>query len=105
MKTTNRHILRLKKAIQEYRGNMNIIYKGGKSHKNAYGLSRSSLDNVKRNKDYYPEEADKLPIHFMEIDRKKKIRFSEWEPGSGTPDTNKSEKEETEAPILGNNFL
>ncbi|MBW0531618.1 hypothetical protein O181_071333 [Austropuccinia psidii MF-1] len=37
MKTTNRHMLRWKIAIQEYRGNMTIIYKEGKSHKNADG--------------------------------------------------------------------
>ncbi|MBW0508934.1 hypothetical protein O181_048649 [Austropuccinia psidii MF-1] len=39
MKTTNRHMSRWQTAIQEYRGNMTIIYKEGKSHKNAYGLS------------------------------------------------------------------
>ncbi|MBW0479784.1 hypothetical protein O181_019499 [Austropuccinia psidii MF-1] len=38
MKTTNRHMLRWKIAIQEYRGNMTIIYKEGKVHKNADGL-------------------------------------------------------------------
>ncbi|MBW0546389.1 hypothetical protein O181_086104 [Austropuccinia psidii MF-1] len=32
MKTTNRHILSRQIAIQEYRGNMNIIYNQGKSH-------------------------------------------------------------------------
>ncbi|MBW0504707.1 hypothetical protein O181_044422 [Austropuccinia psidii MF-1] len=40
MNTTNRHILRWQIAIQEYRGNMTIIYKEGKSHTNADGLSR-----------------------------------------------------------------
>ncbi|MBW0465112.1 hypothetical protein O181_004827 [Austropuccinia psidii MF-1] len=35
MKTTNRHILRWQIAIQEYRGNMTIIYKEGRSHTNA----------------------------------------------------------------------
>ncbi|MBW0540024.1 hypothetical protein O181_079739 [Austropuccinia psidii MF-1] len=49
MKTTNRHMLRWKIAIKEYRGNMNIIYKEGKSHNNADGLSRWPLDNVKGN--------------------------------------------------------
>ncbi|MBW0570941.1 hypothetical protein O181_110656 [Austropuccinia psidii MF-1] len=38
MKTTNRHMLRWQIAIQEYRGNMTIIYKEGKSHTNADGL-------------------------------------------------------------------
>ncbi|MBW0462640.1 hypothetical protein O181_002355 [Austropuccinia psidii MF-1] len=37
MKTTNIHILRWQIAIQEYRGNMTIIYKEGKSHTNADG--------------------------------------------------------------------
>ncbi|MBW0531169.1 hypothetical protein O181_070884 [Austropuccinia psidii MF-1] len=37
MKTTNRHMLRWKIAIQEYRGNMTIIYKEGKGHTNAVG--------------------------------------------------------------------
>ncbi|MBW0578399.1 hypothetical protein O181_118114 [Austropuccinia psidii MF-1] len=37
MKTTKRHMLRWQIAIQEYRGNMTIIYKEGKSHNNADG--------------------------------------------------------------------
>ncbi|MBW0582208.1 hypothetical protein O181_121923 [Austropuccinia psidii MF-1] len=37
----------------------------------------------------------------MEIDRRKNLRFSEWEPGSGTPETYQSEPEETKTPILG----
>ncbi|MBW0482573.1 hypothetical protein O181_022288 [Austropuccinia psidii MF-1] len=37
MKTTNRHMLRWQIAMQEYRGNMTIIYKEGKSHTNADG--------------------------------------------------------------------
>ncbi|MBW0505384.1 hypothetical protein O181_045099 [Austropuccinia psidii MF-1] len=35
MKTTNRHMLRWQTAIQEYRGNMTIIYKEGRSQTNA----------------------------------------------------------------------
>ncbi|MBW0561396.1 hypothetical protein O181_101111 [Austropuccinia psidii MF-1] len=77
MKTTNRHILRWQIAIQEYRGKMTIIYKEGKSHTNADGLSRWPFDNVKRNPAYDSEVAAKVPIHFMEIDRKKNFRFSE----------------------------
>ncbi|MBW0472985.1 hypothetical protein O181_012700 [Austropuccinia psidii MF-1] len=49
MKTTNRHILRWKIVLQEYRGNMNIIYKEGKSHTKADGLRSCSLNNVKSN--------------------------------------------------------
>ncbi|MBW0510530.1 hypothetical protein O181_050245 [Austropuccinia psidii MF-1] len=37
MKTTNRHMLRWQRAIQEYRANMTIIYKEGKIHTNADG--------------------------------------------------------------------
>ncbi|MBW0504201.1 hypothetical protein O181_043916 [Austropuccinia psidii MF-1] len=37
MNTTNRHMLRWKIAIHEYRGNMTIIYKEGKIHTNADG--------------------------------------------------------------------
>ncbi|MBW0573937.1 hypothetical protein O181_113652, partial [Austropuccinia psidii MF-1] len=101
MKTTNRHMLRWKIAIQEYRGNMTIIYKEGKSHTNADGLSRWPLDNVKSNPAYDPEVAAKIPIHFMEIDRKKNFRFSEWSPGSGTFDSGNTDSEGTETPILG----
>ncbi|MBW0551374.1 hypothetical protein O181_091089 [Austropuccinia psidii MF-1] len=77
-------MLSCKIAIQEYRGNMNIIYKEGKSHTNSDGLSRWPLDNFKRNPAYDPEVAAKIPIHFMEIDRRKNFRFSEWAPGSDT---------------------
>ncbi|MBW0530996.1 hypothetical protein O181_070711 [Austropuccinia psidii MF-1] len=37
MKTTNRHMLWWRIAIQEYRGNMTIIYKEAKTHTNADG--------------------------------------------------------------------
>ncbi|MBW0575235.1 hypothetical protein O181_114950 [Austropuccinia psidii MF-1] len=101
MKTTNRHILRWKIAIQEYRGNMTIIYKEGKSNTNADGLSKWPLDIVKRNPAYDPEVAAKITIHFMEIDRNKNFRFSEWSPESGTPDSGNTNSGATEAPILG----
>ncbi|MBW0480246.1 hypothetical protein O181_019961 [Austropuccinia psidii MF-1] len=87
MKTINRHMLRWQIAIQEYRGNMNIIYKEGKSHTNADGLSRWPLDNVKSNPAYYPEVAAKIPLHFMEIDRRQNFKCCEWAPESGTPDS------------------
>ncbi|MBW0498825.1 hypothetical protein O181_038540 [Austropuccinia psidii MF-1] len=75
MKTTNRHMLRWQIAIQEYRGNITIIYKEGKIHTNTDGLSRCLLDNSKSNPAYDPEVAAKIPIHFMEIDRKKTLDF------------------------------
>ncbi|MBW0479757.1 hypothetical protein O181_019472 [Austropuccinia psidii MF-1] len=101
MKTTNRHMLRWKIAIQEYRGNMTIIYKEGKSNTNADGLSRWPLDNVKSNPAHYPEVAAKIPIHFMKKDTKKNFRFSKWAPKSGTLDTGKTDSEGKETPILG----
>ncbi|MBW0530685.1 hypothetical protein O181_070400 [Austropuccinia psidii MF-1] len=101
MKTTNIHMLRWHTAIQEYIGNMNIIYKEGKIHTNADGLSRWPLENVKSNQAYYPEVAAKIAIHFMEIERKKNFRFSEWAPESGTPDSRNTDSEGTENPILG----
>ncbi|MBW0521193.1 hypothetical protein O181_060908 [Austropuccinia psidii MF-1] len=77
MKTINRHMLRLQIAIQEYRGNINIIYKEGKIHTNSDGLRRWPLDNVKSNPDYEVEVAAKITIHFMEIDRRKNFKFAE----------------------------
>ncbi|MBW0466138.1 hypothetical protein O181_005853 [Austropuccinia psidii MF-1] len=99
MKTTNRHMLRWQIDVQEYRGNMNIIHKEGKSHTNADGLSRWPQDNVKRNPAYDHEVASKIPIQFME--RRWSFRFSEWAQGSGTLDSGKTESEGTETPILG----
>ncbi|MBW0471690.1 hypothetical protein O181_011405 [Austropuccinia psidii MF-1] len=88
-------------AIKEYRGNITIIYKEGKIHTNADGLSRGPLNNVKGNPAYYPEVAAKNPIHFMEIDRRKNIRFSEWAPESGTPNSGDTDSEGTKTTILG----
>ncbi|MBW0501306.1 hypothetical protein O181_041021 [Austropuccinia psidii MF-1] len=87
MKTTNRHLFRWQIAIQEYMGHMTIIYKEGKSHSNAYGLSRWPLENVKSNPACDPEVAARIPIHFVEIDRGENFRFSEWEPECGTPNS------------------
>ncbi|MBW0583549.1 hypothetical protein O181_123264 [Austropuccinia psidii MF-1] len=101
MKTTNRHMLRWQIAIQEYRGNMTSIYKEGKIHTHADGLCRWPMDNFKRNPAYDSEVAAKIPIHFMEIDRKKNFRFSEWAPEGGTPDSGNTISEGTETPILG----
>ncbi|MBW0507027.1 hypothetical protein O181_046742 [Austropuccinia psidii MF-1] len=80
---------------------MTIIYKEGTSHTNADGLSRWPLDNVKSNPAYDPEVAAEIPIHFMEIDRKKNFTFSEWAPEIGTPDRGNTNSEGTETPILG----
>ncbi|MBW0464933.1 hypothetical protein O181_004648 [Austropuccinia psidii MF-1] len=101
METTDRHMLRWQIAIQEYRGNMTIIFKEGRIHTNADGLSRWPLDNVKSNPAYDPEAAAKIPIHFMKINRKKNFRFFEWAPESGTLDRGNTDSEGTETPILG----
>ncbi|MBW0471765.1 hypothetical protein O181_011480 [Austropuccinia psidii MF-1] len=88
-------------AIQEYIGIMTIIYKEGKSNTHSDHLSRWQLDNFKRKPAYDPELAAKIPIHFMEIDRRKNFRFSELAPEGGTPDVEDTESEGTETPILG----
>ncbi|MBW0467192.1 hypothetical protein O181_006907 [Austropuccinia psidii MF-1] len=80
---------------------MTIIYKEGKPHTTAYGLIICSLDNVKRSPAYDPEVAAKIPIHFIKIDRRKNFKFSEWAPELGTPDSDKTEPQEKETPILG----
>ncbi|MBW0516009.1 hypothetical protein O181_055724 [Austropuccinia psidii MF-1] len=87
-------------AIQEYRENMTNIYKEVKSHTKAYGLRRWPLDNVKSNPAYDPEVAANIPTHFMEIDRRKNFKFSEWAPEGGTPDSGNTYSEGTETPIL-----
>ncbi|MBW0481078.1 hypothetical protein O181_020793 [Austropuccinia psidii MF-1] len=98
MKTTNRHILRWKIGIQDYRGNMPIIYKEGKSHTTAYDLSRGLLDSFKRNPAYDSEVEAKIHIHLMEVDRRKNFRFSEWALGSGTPDSGDTDSEGKKLP-------
>ncbi|MBW0474972.1 hypothetical protein O181_014687 [Austropuccinia psidii MF-1] len=103
MKTTNRQMLKWKIAIQEYRGNITIIYKEFKSHTNAHGLSKCPLHNVKSNLAHEPEVAADIPIHFMKRDRRKNFRFSEWAPGSGTSDSGNIDSEGTETPIFGIN--
>ncbi|MBW0580630.1 hypothetical protein O181_120345 [Austropuccinia psidii MF-1] len=68
MKTPNRHMLRWQIAIQEYRGNMNIVHKDGNIHKNADGLSRWKLPNNLHNPAYVPEEASpQIPIEGISI--------------------------------------
>ncbi|MBW0516592.1 hypothetical protein O181_056307 [Austropuccinia psidii MF-1] len=68
MKTPNRHLLRWQIAIQEYRGNMTIVHKAGKIHKNADGLSRWELANTPDNPAYVPLEAEpQIPIKGINI--------------------------------------
>ncbi|MBW0508186.1 hypothetical protein O181_047901 [Austropuccinia psidii MF-1] len=42
-----------------------------------------------------------IPIPFMEINRKKNFRFSEWAPEGSTLDSGNTDSEETETPIRG----
>ncbi|MBW0551161.1 hypothetical protein O181_090876 [Austropuccinia psidii MF-1] len=68
MKTPNRHMLRWQIAIQEYRGNMNIVHKAGNIHKNTDGLSRWALANTPDNPPYVPLEAKpQIPIEGIDI--------------------------------------
>ncbi|MBW0465776.1 hypothetical protein O181_005491 [Austropuccinia psidii MF-1] len=79
---------------------MTITYKEVKIHTYADGVSQWPLENVKSNRDFDPEVAANIPIHFMEIDRKKNLILFEWAPASVIPDTHQSESEEIETPIL-----
>ncbi|MBW0555531.1 hypothetical protein O181_095246 [Austropuccinia psidii MF-1] len=56
MTTPNRHMLRWKISIQEYRVNMTIAHKSGNIHKNADGLSRWALENTPENLAWVPQE-------------------------------------------------
>ncbi|MBW0487125.1 hypothetical protein O181_026840 [Austropuccinia psidii MF-1] len=80
---------------------MTIIHKEGKSHTNADGLCRWPLYNVKGSPAYDPELEARIPIHFIEIDRKKNFRFPELVPEGGTPDSGNTSSEGTKTAILG----
>ncbi|MBW0527404.1 hypothetical protein O181_067119 [Austropuccinia psidii MF-1] len=53
--TEARHMLRWQIPIQEYRGNMTIVYKSGNIHKIADGLSRWALENAPENPAWVPQ--------------------------------------------------
>ncbi|MBW0552414.1 hypothetical protein O181_092129, partial [Austropuccinia psidii MF-1] len=62
------HMLRWQMAIQEYRGNMTIVHKGGNIDKNADGLSICPLPNSIDNPAYVPEEASpQIPIEGISV--------------------------------------
>ncbi|MBW0531319.1 hypothetical protein O181_071034 [Austropuccinia psidii MF-1] len=68
MKTPNRHMLRRQIVIQVNRGNMIIVHKEGRIHKNYDGLSRWELANTPDNPDYVPLEAEpQIPIEGINI--------------------------------------
>ncbi|MBW0528012.1 hypothetical protein O181_067727 [Austropuccinia psidii MF-1] len=85
------------KGLGQYISRRNIR----RLHTNSDGLTRCPLDNVKSNPAYDPEVVAKLPIHFIEIEWRKNLRFSEWAPEGSTPDSEETESEGTETPILG----
>ncbi|MBW0556924.1 hypothetical protein O181_096639 [Austropuccinia psidii MF-1] len=61
-------MLRWQIAIQEYRGNMNIVHKAGNIHNYSDGLSRWVLDNTPYNPAYVPLEAEpQIPIEGIKI--------------------------------------
>ncbi|MBW0514469.1 hypothetical protein O181_054184 [Austropuccinia psidii MF-1] len=63
MKNPNRHMLRWQIAIQEYRGNMNIVNRAGNIHKNSDDLIRWELPNQPDNSAYVPTSAEpQIPI-------------------------------------------
>ncbi|MBW0502266.1 hypothetical protein O181_041981 [Austropuccinia psidii MF-1] len=67
-KTLNRHIIRWKIAIQEYRGNMTIVHEDGNIHRNSDGLRIGPLQNNIDNPDYVPKEASpQIPIEEIYI--------------------------------------
>ncbi|MBW0471559.1 hypothetical protein O181_011274 [Austropuccinia psidii MF-1] len=68
MKKPTRNMLRWQIAIQEYRGNMTIVHKGGNINKNADGLSRWQLPNKIDNPAYVTEEGSpQIPIEGMSV--------------------------------------
>ncbi|MBW0548896.1 hypothetical protein O181_088611 [Austropuccinia psidii MF-1] len=88
MKTPDRHMLRWKIAIQEYRGNMSLVHKDGNIHKNAYGLCRWPLLNNINNPAYLPGEASpQIPIEGISVTDLKPT-FLEEERNSYTQDRN-----------------
>ncbi|MBW0593241.1 hypothetical protein O181_132956 [Austropuccinia psidii MF-1] len=51
-------MLRWQNSIQEYRGNMTIVHKSGKIHKNADALGRLALENAPENPAWVPQEEN-----------------------------------------------
>ncbi|MBW0466837.1 hypothetical protein O181_006552 [Austropuccinia psidii MF-1] len=94
-------MLRWQIDIQDYRGNMITISKEAKIHKNALFLSRWPTDNFKSNPAYYSEVVAKISVHFMELERRRTFRFSEWAPAGDNPDSHQSSKVKKETAILG----
>ncbi|MBW0556021.1 hypothetical protein O181_095736 [Austropuccinia psidii MF-1] len=68
METPNRHMLKWKIAIQQFRGNMTIVHKAGNIHRSSDGLSRWALANTPDNPAYVILEAEpQIPIEGTNI--------------------------------------
>ncbi|MBW0531501.1 hypothetical protein O181_071216 [Austropuccinia psidii MF-1] len=55
-------MLRWQIAIQEYRGNMNIVQKSENIYKNSDGLSRWDLENTPENPELVPQEKNHIEV-------------------------------------------
>ncbi|MBW0534132.1 hypothetical protein O181_073847 [Austropuccinia psidii MF-1] len=60
MKAPERHMLKWKISITEYRGNMTINHNSGNLHKNADCLSRWALANTPENPAWVPQEENHI---------------------------------------------
>ncbi|MBW0582332.1 hypothetical protein O181_122047 [Austropuccinia psidii MF-1] len=81
-------MLRWKIAIQEYRGNMTIVYKDGNIQRNVDGISRWPLQNKIDNPAYVPEEdSPQTPIEGISVTDMNTTFFIELR-NSGTQDKN-----------------
>ncbi|MBW0557292.1 hypothetical protein O181_097007 [Austropuccinia psidii MF-1] len=68
LNTPSRHIFRWQIAVQEHRGNITMVHKGGNIHKNADGLSICALPNTSDNPVYVPTSAEpQIPIEGINI--------------------------------------
>ncbi|MBW0505670.1 hypothetical protein O181_045385 [Austropuccinia psidii MF-1] len=68
MKDPNRHMLRWQIAMHEYRSNITIVHKAGKTHKNADRLSRWALANTPDSPaDVTLEAITQIPIEGLNI--------------------------------------
>ncbi|MBW0553529.1 hypothetical protein O181_093244 [Austropuccinia psidii MF-1] len=68
MRTPNRHMLRWKISIQEYRGKMTKVNKSGNLHNNSDSFSRWELLNTPYNPSYVPANSKpQIPIEGINI--------------------------------------
>ncbi|MBW0475069.1 hypothetical protein O181_014784 [Austropuccinia psidii MF-1] len=80
---------------------MTTGYKEGKGHTNEDGLSRWPLNNDQAISAYYLEKRAKIPIQYMEIDRKRNFELSIWALYNDPTNPEQSFEEYEEVAILG----